>query len=320
MKRALASVLCSACLAAQAQTFPTKPVTMIVPFPAGGPSDALARVLGVAMAGPLGQQIVIENVGGAGGTLGAHKGAQAKPDGYTLVMNHIGVSTSVTLYRKLPYDPVEAFEPVGMIGAVPMTIVTRKDMAARDARELLDHIRQNSKTVSYANGGVGSASHLCGLLFMTALKTEMNVISYRGAGPAMNDVLGGRIDVLCDQTSTTTSHIKSGAIKAYAVTVKSRLPSLPELPTLHDAGLRDFELATWYGLAVQKGTPAPIVERHAAALKAALADATFQKRLAEFGAEPSDPVRATPAGFNTYIRSEVAKWAPIIKAAGVYAD
>jgi len=320
MKRALASVLLSACFAAQAQPFPTKPVTMIVPFPAGGPSDALARVLGVALAAPLGQQIIIDNVGGAGGTLGAHKGAQARPDGYTMVMNHVGVATSVTLYRKLPYDPIEAFEQVGMIGAVPMTIVTRKDMAAKDVRELLDHIRTNKNAVSYANGGVGSASHLCGLLFMTALKTEMNVVSYRGSGPAMNDVLGGRIDVLCDQTSTTTNHIKSGAIKGYAVTVKQRVPSLPELPTLHESGLRDFDVASWYGLAVPKGTPAPVVERLSGALRAALADPGFQKRLADFGAQPADEARMTPAGFSAYMRSEVAKWAPIIKAAGVYAD
>lgn len=319
MKRVL-SVFLLAAFAAHAQPFPSKPVTMIVPFPAGGPSDALARVLGVALAGPLGQQVIIENVGGAGGTLGAYKGAQSRPDGYTLVMNHVGVSTSVTLYRKLPYEPIEAFDQVGMIGAVPMTIVTRKDMAAKDIGELLDHIRTHKNAVSYANGGVGSASHLCGLLFMTALKTEMNVVSYRGAGPAMNDVLGGRIDVLCDQTSTTTNHIKSGAIKGYAVTVRNRVASLPELPTLHESGLRDFDVASWYGLAVPKGTPAPVIERHAAALRAALADPTFQKRLADFGAQPADEQRMTPAGYSAYMRSEVAKWAPIIKAAGQYAD
>lgn len=320
MKRALAIFLFALAASVQAQPFPTKPVTLIVPFPAGGPSDVIGRLVAQALSGPLGQQVIVENVGGAGGTLGAAKGAQARPDGYTLLLTHIGQSTSVSLYRKLPYDPVEAFDAIGMIGEVPMTIIGRKDLPPRDARELVEFIRANKTGVSYANGGTGSASHLCGLLFMSALKAEMNVVSYRGSGPALNDVLGGRIDVQCDQTTTTTGHIKGGAVKGYAVTLKSRVSSVPDLPTLHEAGLRDFELSVWYGLLAPRGLPAPVLERHAAAVKAAIADAAFSKRLVDAGAQPALDARATPQGFAAYFRAEVAKWAPIIKAAGVYAD
>ena len=319
MRRALFAFLFAA-FAAHAQQFPSKPVSLVVPFPAGGPSDALGRVLAQALSGALGQQVIVDNVGGAGGTLGAGKAAQARPDGYTILLAHIGQATSVSLYRKLPYDPVEAFDTIGLVGEVPMTIVGRKDLPVKDIRELIDHIRANKTGVSYANGGTGSASHLCGLLFMSALKAEMNVVSYRGSGPAMNDVLGTRVDLLCDQTTTTAGHIRSGAIKGYAVTMKSRVPSVPDLPTLHESGLRDFELSTWYGIVAPKGLPREVLDRHAAALKAALADPAFLKRLSDFGAQPADEGRATPAGFGKYFRAEVAKWAPIIKAAGVYAD
>ncbi len=316
----VASLLAASTTAVQAQTFPSRPVTLIVPFPAGGPSDALGRLVAQYMTAPLGQQMIVDNVGGAGGTLGAAKGAQARPDGYSVLLTHIGQSTSVALYRKLPYHPVEAFDTVGMIGEVPMSIVGRKDLAVADARELLAFIRANGNKTTFGNAGVGSASHLCGLLFMGALKTEMNVISYRGSGPAMNDLLGGRIDVQCDQTTTTSGHIRSGAIKGYAVSLKSRVSSLPELPTLAESGLADFELAVWYGLLVPRGTPRSVVDTLATALKGALGDAAFSRRLAEFGVQPVAVERAGPDGFAAYFRSEVAKWAPVIKAAGVYAD
>ena len=316
----VACLLAASTTAVQAQTFPSRPVTLIVPFPAGGPSDALGRLVAQYMTAPLGQQMIVDNVGGAGGTLGAAKGAQARPDGYSVLLTHIGQSTSVALYRKLPYHPVEAFDTVGMIGEVPMSIVGRKDLAVADARELLAFIRANGNKTTFGNAGVGSASHLCGLLFMGALKTEMNVISYRGSGPAMNDLLGGRIDVQCDQTTTTSGHIRSGAIKGYAVSLKSRVSSLPELPTLAESGLADFELAVWYGLLVPRGTSRSVVDTLATALKGALGDAAFSRRLAEFGVQPVAVERAGPDGFAAYFRSEVAKWAPVIKAAGVYAD
>ena len=309
-----------AALQAAAQNYPARSINLIVPFAAGGPSDALARVIGQAMSATLGQQIAIDNVTGAGGTLAAAKGAQARPDGYTLLLAHIGQSASVTLYRKLPYDPVGAFDTIGLIAEVPMVIVGRKDLPPKDIGELIAYIKANKDKVTYGNGGVGSASHFCGLLFMSAMQAEMTTVSYRGSAPAMLDVLGGRLDLLCDQTTTTTSHMKAATIKAYAVTMKARVPSAPELPTLSEAGLRDFDLSVWYGLMVPKGTPKPIVDQLSAALKNAITDATVVKRLGEFGAQPVTAERATPESFAVFMRADVAKWAPVIKAAGVYAD
>ena len=309
-----------AALQAAAQNYPARSINLIVPFAAGGPSDALARVIGQAMSATLGQQIAIDNVTGAGGTLAAAKGAQARPDGYTLLLAHIGQSASVTLYRKLPYDPVGAFDTIGLIAEVPMVIVGRKDLPPKDIGELIAYIKANKDKVTYGNGGVGSASHFCGLLFMSAMQAEMTTVSYRGSAPAMLDVLGGRLDLLCDQTTTTTSHMKAATIKAYAVTMKARVPSAPELPTLSEAGLADFDLSVWYGLMVPKGTPKPIVDQLSAALKNAITDATVVKRLGEFGAQPVTAERATPESFAVFMRADVAKWAPVIKAAGVYAD
>ena len=318
--RLIPALFALAALQAAAQNYPARSINLIVPFAAGGPSDALARVIGQAMSATLGQQIAIDNVTGAGGTLAAAKGAQARPDGYTLLLAHIGQSASVTLYRKLPYDPVGAFDTIGLIAEVPMVIVGRKDLPPKDIGELIAYIKANKDKVTYGNGGVGSASHFCGLLFMSAMQAEMTTVSYRGSAPAMLDVLGGRLDLLCDQTTTTTSHMKAATIKAYAVTMKARVPSAPELPTLSEAGLADFDLSVWYGLMVPKGTPKPIVDQLSAALKNAITDATVVKRLGEFGAQPVTAERATPESFAVFMRADVAKWAPVIKAAGVYAD
>jgi len=314
------ALLAFAAVSASAQNYPARTINLIVPFAAGGPSDALARLVAQSMSATLGQQVAIENVTGAGGTLGAAKGAQSRPDGYTMLLAHIGQSASVTLYRKLPYDPVGAFDAIGLIAEVPMVVVGRKDLPPKDIGELIGFIKANKDKVTYGNGGVGSASHFCGLLFMSAMQAEMTTVSYRGSGPAMLDVLGGRVDLLCDQTTTTTSHMRSGTIKGYAVTMKARVPAAPELPTLSEAGLRDFDLSVWYGLVVPKGTPKPIADQLSAALRAAISDATVVKRLAEFGAQPVSPDRATPDAFAAFLRADVAKWAPVIKAAGVYAD
>jgi len=314
------ALLAFAAVSVSAQNYPARTINLIVPFAAGGPSDALARLVAQSMSATLGQQVAIENVTGAGGTLGAAKGAQSRPDGYTMLLAHIGQSASVTLYRKLPYDPVGAFDAIGLIAEVPMVVVGRKDLPPKDIGELIGFIKANKDKVTYGNGGVGSASHFCGLLFMSAVQAEMTTVSYRGSGPAMLDVLGGRVDLLCDQTTTTTSHMRSGTIKGYAVTMKARVPAAPELPTLSEAGLRDFDLSVWYGLVVPKGTPKPIADQLSAALRAAISDATVVKRLAEFGAQPVSPDRATPDAFAAFLRADVAKWAPVIKAAGVYAD
>jgi len=314
------ALLAFAAVSASAQNYPARTINLIVPFAAGGPSDALARLVAQSMSATLGQQVAIENVTGAGGTLGAAKGAQSRPDGYTMLLAHIGQSASVTLYRKLPYDPVGAFDAIGLIAEVPMVVVGRKDLPPKDIGELIGFIKANKDKVTYGNGGVGSASHFCGLLFMSAVQAEMTTVSYRGSGPAMLDVLGGRVDLLCDQTTTTTSHMRSGTIKGYAVTMKSRVPAAPELPTLNESGLRDFDLSVWYGLVAPKGTPKPIADQLSAALRAAISDPTIVKRLGEFGAQPVSQDRATPDAFAAFFRADVAKWAPVIKAAGVYAD
>jgi len=314
------AVLALGAATVQAQTYPSRAVTLIVPFAAGGPSDALARVLAQSMSTSLGQQMVVENITGAGGTVAAGRAAQARPDGHTVLLAHIGQATSVTLYRKLPYHPVDAFDTVGVIAEVPMTVIGRKDFGPQNAKDLISFVRENKLKISYGNGGVGSASHLCGLLLMSSMKAEMTTVPYRGSGPAMNDVLGGRIDLLCDQTTTTVAHIRSGAVKGYAVTMNERVASLPALPTLDEAGLRGFALAVWYALVVPKGTPAAATQHLASSLRAAIADPGVAKRLADFGAQPVTGDRATPAGAAKFFRAEVDKWAPIIKAAGVYAD
>ena len=322
MKRAVALTLLL--LAAPglvwAQAYPTKVVTIIVPFSAGGPTDTVTRLLGQSMGKTLGQQVIVENVGGAGGTIGATRAAKAAPDGYTLLLHHIGMATSVTLYRKLPYKAIEDFEPIGLITDVPMTLVAKKDFPAKDLKELIAYTKANRDKVSYANAGIGAASHLCGMLFMSAIQTDLTTVPYKGTAPAMNDLLGGQVDFMCDQTTNTTSQIKAGKIKVYGVTTKTRVPSLPDVPTLHEAGLREFEVAIWHGLYAPKGTPKPVVDRLAVALQQALKDPLIKTRFAELGTEPVAPERARPEALRAHLKAEIDKWAPVIKAAGAYAD
>jgi tripartite-type tricarboxylate transporter receptor subunit TctC len=317
----------AACLAlfgtaamAHAQTYPTKTITMIVPFAAGGPTDTVARLVAQSMGTKLKQQIIIENVGGAGGTIGAARVAKAAPDGYTLFLHHIGQATAPSLYRKLSYNAMDSFETVGLVTDVPMMIVARKDFPAKDFREFLAYVKANKDKVTYANAGVGSASHLCGMLFMTAIGTDLTTVPYKGTGPAMNDLLGGQVDFMCDQTTNTTSQVKSGKIKAYGVTTKTRLPFMKELPTLNESGLPGFEVAVWHGLYAPKGTPKPIVDTLASALQTALKDPNVKQRFADLGTEPVAEKRATPDALRTHVKSEIERWQPIIAKAGVYAD
>ncbi len=231
---------------AHAQAYPTKTITMIVPFAAGGPTDTVARLVAQSMGNTLKQQIIVENVGGAGGTIGAARAAKAAPDGYTLFLHHIGQSTAPALYRKLRYDAITSFEPIGLITDVPMTLVAQGNFPAKDMKELITYVKANKDKVTYANAGLGSASHLCGMLFMTAIGVELTTVPYKGTGPAMNDLLGGQVDFMCDQTTNTTSQIKGGKIKAYGVTTKTPVASLPNLPTLDEgwpARLRSRRLA-----------------------------------------------------------------------------
>ncbi len=307
-------------LPALAEDYPNKPVTIIVPFAAGGPTDTVARLLAQSMGKTLKQQVLIENLGGAGGTLGAGKASKAAPDGYTLFLHHIGQATAPSLYRKLVYNPVESFEPIGLITDVPMTFVAKKDFPAKDFKEFVQYVKTHKDKVSYANAGVGSASHLCGMLFMSTIETDLTTVPYKGTGPAMNDLLGGQVDIMCDQTTNTTSQIKAGKIKAYAVTSKARVPSLPDLPTAQEAGLANFEVAVWHGLYAPKSTPKPIIDSLSNALKVALTDATVKQRFAELGTEPVAANRATPEALRAHLKAEIDKWAPIIKKAGIYAD
>lgn len=306
--------------AADKDQYPSKVITMIVPFSAGGPSDTVARLLAQAMGQSLKTQIIVENVGGAGGTIGAARAAQARPDGYTLFVHHIGHSTAPALYRKLSYNPITSFEPVGLINDGAMSLVAKKNFPAKNLKELIAYVKANKDKVNLANAGVGSASHLCGMLFMSAIQTDLTTIPYKGTGPAMNDLLGGQVDFMCDQTTNTTSHIKSGKVKAYAVTMKKRVASLPDLPTMSEAGLPNFEVSVWHALYAPKGTPKPVIDKLTAALQTALTDPTLKKRYADLGAEPVAKNRATPEALRAQLKSEIDKWGPIIKKAGVFAD
>ncbi len=315
-----------ACLAvfclsqASAQEYPTKVITMVVPFAAGGPTDTVARLIGAPMSKTLKQQIIVENVLGAGGTIAANRVAKSAPDGYTLLIHHIGHSTAPALYRKLPYNALNDFEPIGLINEVPMTLVAKKDFPARDLKELIAYVKANKEKINLANAGLGAASHLCGMLFMSAIQTELTTVPYNGTGPAMNDLLGGQVDMMCDQTTNTTSQIKAEKIKVYGVTTKKRVASLPNVPTMDEAGLKGFEVSVWHGLYAPKGTPKRVIDKLAKALQAALKDDNVKQRFAELGTEPVAENRAAPAALHAHLKAEIDRWSPIIKKAGVYAD
>ena len=303
-----------------AEEYPSKVITMIIPFAAGGPTDTVGRLLGRAMGESMKGQIIIENVAGAGGTIGAARVARSDPDGYTIFLHHIGQATAPTLYRKLSYDVFKDFEPIGLITDVPMTLVARKDFPPNNLKELIAYVKANKDKVTYANAGLGAASHLSGMLFMSAIETDLTTIPYKGTGPAMNDLLGGQVDFMIDQTTNTTGQIKGGKIKVYGVTTKTRVPSLPDVPTMHEAGLPNFEVAVWHALYAPKGTPKPIIDKLVKALQVALKDSVVKQRFAELGTEPVAENRATPEALRVHLKAEVDKWAPIIKKAAVYAD
>ena len=305
---------------ASAENYPAKTITMVVPFAAGGPTDTVARLIAQSMGTSLKQQIIVENVGGAGGTIGAARVAKAAPDGYAILLHHIGHSTAPALYRKLSYNAIDGFEPVGLVTDVPMTVVARKDFPARDFKEFLAYVKANKDKVSYANAGVGSASHLCGMLLMTAMETNLTTVPYKGTGPAMNDLLGGQVDFMCDQTTNTTSQIRGGKIKAYAVTTRARLATMPDTPTLNEAGLPGFEVAVWHGLYAPRGTPRPVIDALSDALRVALKDPVVRQRFADLGTEPVADGRARPEALRAHLKSEIDRWSPIIAKAGVYAD
>ena len=323
MKRTLlATVACMAAASAFAE-YPDKAVTIIVPFAAGGPTDKVARDLAEALRKPLGgQPIVIENVGGAGGTLGAAKVAKATNDGYTLLLHHIGMSTSPALYRKMTYETLTDFEYLGMVNEVPMTLIGRPTLPANNYAELLKWLDANKGKINLANAGLGAASHLCGLLFQSSLKIDMQTVPYKGTGPAMTDLLGGQVDLMCDQTTNTTSQIEGGKVKAFAVTTSKRLstPALKNLPTLDEAGLKGFNVSIWHGMYAPKGTPKAVTDKINAALRVALKDPEFVKREEALGAVIVTDARLSGAEHKKFVEAEINKWGPVIKAAGQYAD
>ena len=303
--------------------YPDRPVTLVVPFAAGGPTDKVARDLGeVLRKGLNGQTVIIENLGGAGGTLGAARVAKATPDGYTLLLHHIGMATSPALYRNLPYKTLEDFEYLGMVNDVPMTLIGRPSLPANNFAELRKWIDANKGKINLANAGLGAASHLCGLLFQQAMGVDMQTVPYKGTAPAMNDVLGGQVDLMCDQTTNTTAQIDGGAVKAYAVTSMKPLttPVLAKLPTLDSLGLKGFNVTIWHGLYAPKGTPKAVIDTVNAALRSALKDPEFIKREAALGAVVITDARLSPAEHKKFVDAEIHRWGPVIKAAGQYAD
>lgn len=327
MKNLFKSLLPLALLAAGtagAQNFPgSKPITIVVPFAAGGPTDRVARDLAEALRQPLnGATVVVENSAGAGGSIGANKVAKAAPDGHTLLLHHIGMATMPTLVRNIPFKVESDFEYLGMVNDVPMTLIGRPTLEPSNYKELTAWINQNKGKINLANAGVGSASHLCGLLFQNAIGSDMTTVPYKGTGPAITDLIGGQVDIMCDQTTNTTGQIEGKKVKAYAVTTDKRLttPALKDLPTLQESGLKNFSVTIWHGLYAPKGVPAPVLQKINEALKVALKDPNFIKKQEGLGAVVVSDRRVEPAEHKKFVAAEIAKWSPVIKAAGVYAD
>jgi tripartite-type tricarboxylate transporter receptor subunit TctC len=316
----LALVTALIATSAIAQQYPTKSITMLVPYAAGGPTDTVARVVAQRMSTSLGQTVIVENKPSAGGILAPEQVKNSRPDGYTILIHHVGMATTPALYRQLRFNPLTDFDYVGLINDVPMTLVGKQNLPAKDFNELRTYIQKNKDKVSLANAGIGAASHLCGMLFMSAIQTDLLTVPYKGTGPAMNDLLGGQVDLMCDQTTNTTSQIKSGKIKVYGVTSLKRVPSLPDVPTLDEQGLKGFEVGIWHALYGPKGMPKPVLDKLVAALQDTVKDDAVKKRFAELGATTYPPEKATPAALQAQLKSEIDKWGPLIKKAGVYAD
>ncbi|OYQ39002.1 hypothetical protein CHU94_16425 [Rhodoferax sp. TH121] len=323
MKKLLVVAAALAAVGAHAQDYPAKPISFVVPFAAGGPTDRVARDLAEAMRKPLGGvSIIIDNVAGAGSSIGTNKVAKAAPDGYTLLVNHIAMGTMPSLLRNMPFKVESDFEYVGMINDVPMTLIGRPTLPAQNYKDLSGWIAQNKGKINLGNAGIGSASHLCGLLFQNAVATDMTTVPYKGTAPAMTDLMGGQIDLMCDQTTNTTQQIEGKKVIAYAVTTSKPLttPALKSLPTLQDSGLKGFEVTIWHGIYAPKGTPADVLAKLNAALKTALKDPDFIKKQEALGAVVITDKRVEPAEHKKFVAAEIAKWSPVIKAAGVYAD
>lgn len=301
-------------------TFPDKPISLVVPFAAGGPTDVVARMIAIPMSKALGQTVLVDNTVGAGGTIAATKVAHATPNGYTIFIHHMGMSTAPALYKKLAFDPMKDFEYIGQVVDVPMTLLARKDFPANNLQELQAYLKVNKDKVSLANAGLGAVSHLCGLLFMSQIGVELNTIPYKGTGPAMNDLLGGQVDLLCDQTTQTVPMIKEGRVKVFGVTTLKRLSALPNVPTLDEQGLKGFEVKVWHGMYAPKGTPKPVLDKITAALQTAMQDPMVKQRMTDLSSEIAPMDKINVNGLKNHLEAEIAKWGPVIKKAGIYAD
>lgn len=300
-----------------ADDYPSHAISLVVPFAAGGPTDVVARTLGVELSKILGQPIVVENKLGAGGTVAASYVAAAKPDGYTFFIHHNGMATATALYSKLKYDPLTSFEYVGEVVDVPMTLLARKDLPPNNMKEFIEYAKQNGDKINLANAGPGAVSQLCGSLLQQALDVKFTTIPYQGTAPAMAALLGGQVDVLCDQTTQTIPHIASGGVKFYGVTTQNRIQKLPDAPTLDEQGVKGFEVKVWHGIYAPKGTPESVIVKFNSALKTALKAPAFTEKMAALGAEIASEERQTPESLKKWVQSEIDKWTPILKAEGM---
>lgn len=303
-----------------AQSYPNKPVTLVVPFAAGGPTDVVSRMLGAEMSKTLGQTVVIENKTGAGGTLAAAAVARAAPDGYTFLIHHNGMGTSPALYRKLAFNPLTDFDYVSQVIDVPMTLVGRKSLPVKDFKELAAYIKANGDKVNLAHAGLGAVSHLCGVMLKQALGVDVTTVPYRGTAPAMNAILGGEVDLLCDQTTSTTPYIKADSVKLFGVTTLNRLKTLPDTPTLAEQGLPGFQMVVWHGIYAPKGTPKEAIDKFGAALKVTLKSPAVVAKLTELGAVIVSDDKLTPVGLQSWLQKETDRYGPVIRAAGQFAD
>lgn len=301
---------------AAAQTYPTRPITLIVPYAAGGPSDIIARLVAQSMGQTLGQTVVIENVGGAGGTTGAARAARAAPDGYTILFHHLALAAGATLYRNLTYDTVNDFAPIGLINQGGFVVISKNALETRTIADLLAHVKRAGRDITFGNAGVGSGSHMCNMMLQSALGVKFTEIPYRGTGPALNDLVGGQLDALCDQTTSSIPQIQAGRVRAYAVTSTERVAQLPDLPTLREAGLANFEVTVWNALYAPKGTPPAIVDRLYQAMEVALKDETILKRFADLGTSLFPPGQRGPDATRARLVAEVEKWRRVIAESG----
>jgi tripartite-type tricarboxylate transporter receptor subunit TctC len=305
---------------AMAQVYPSRPVTMVVPFPAGGSSDTIGRVLADGMRGPLGQSVIIENVGGASGNLGVGRVARAAPDGYTLILGSWPTHVLNAAIFTLPYDPLNDFEPVALVAAQPLFIIAKKAMPAKDLTELLAWLKANPDKATQGTAGTGGASHLAGVFFQTATGTRFQFVPYRGSAPAMQDLLAGQIDMMIDLAASATPHVRAGNVRAYAVTAKSRLAAAPDVPTVDEAGLPGYYVLSWHAVWVPKTTPKSVIAKLNAAVVEALADPAVRKRLADIGQEIFPREQLTPEALSAYQKAEIEKWWPMVKAANIRSE